>query len=228
MKRLFTKDRGYCYGAGAGLAPVGLSPFPGLQGEGRGGHHNQETDRAARDGPADRSCDSGQWRKEVGARQLGREGAGNEVPRVLLPSAPHLLLLSPLESESREPIIQHKGHPPRARDRRGESGSEGQVGQLRGLLLELEKHGIHFPYSSPQTHAVAPSSYRMRPTISAWRSRLFAPRLQPLSLLGEIQVLHRIYLRNNSGYNEPHYPRHFMDRWSLHWMTQLASSGAGM
>lgn len=216
MKRLFTKDRGYCYGAGAGLAPVGLLPFPGLQGEGRGGHHNQETDSAARDGPPNRSCDCGQWRKEVGAKQLGREAACNEVPRLLLSSAPHLLLLSPLKSESRGPVMQHNGHPPRARDRRGESGSEGQVGQLRGLLLEFEKHGIHFPYSSPQTHAVAPSSYRMRPTISAWHSKLFAPRLQPPSLLGEIQVLHRIYLHNSSGYNEPHYPRHFMNRWSLH------------
>lgn len=124
MKRLFTKDRGYCYGAGAGLAPVGLSPFPGLQGEGSGGHHNQEAARSSREGLPDRSCDSGPWRKEVGARQLGRQGAVSEVPRLLLPPAPHLLLLSPLESESREPIIQHKGHPPRARDRRGESGSE--------------------------------------------------------------------------------------------------------
>ena len=86
MKRLFTKDRGYCYGAGAGLAPVGLLPFPGLQGEGRGGHHNQETDSAARDGPPNRSCDCGQWRKEVGAKQLGREAACNEVPRLLLSS----------------------------------------------------------------------------------------------------------------------------------------------
>lgn len=126
MKRLFTKDRGDCYGAGAGLAPVGLSPFPGLQREGRGGHHNREAARAAREGPPGRSCDSGPWRKEVGARQPGREGAGSEVPRLLLPTAPHLLLLSPLESE--EPIIQHKGHPPRARDRRGESGSEGRWG----------------------------------------------------------------------------------------------------
>ena len=89
----------------------GALAFPGLQGEGRGGHHNQEAARAAREGPLDRSCDSGPWRKEVGARQPGREGAGSEVPRLLLPPAPHLLLLSPVEPESREPIIQHKGHP---------------------------------------------------------------------------------------------------------------------
>lgn len=108
----------------------GALAFPGLQGEGRGGHHNQEAARAAREGPLDRSCDSGPWRKEVGARQPGREGAGSEVPRLLLPPAPHLLLLSPLEPDTTQRT------PPRARDRRGRVALRAG-GTAEGLALGI-------------------------------------------------------------------------------------------
>ena len=97
----------------------GALTFPGLQGEGRGGHHNQEAARAAREGPPDRSCDSGLWRKEVGARQPGREGAGSEVPRLLLPPCPSPSAAVPTGARVKGANNTTQRTPPRARDRRG-------------------------------------------------------------------------------------------------------------
>lgn len=132
--------------------------------------------------------------KKVSVRQPGKGGSHQRSPWTSHSSLPLVFFRCP----HGEPKSREQGSLLGREAGGGESGSRGAGRAGEGPGIEIRE--ARYPSSIVSTSNLCYGSLFLqnRPTFSAWRSRLFTLRLQPPSLLGELQGLPVIYLHNNS------------------------------